>query len=229
MNIIGHIHTDFIEKFGIPRQSGLIPELTGIIEFLPEYRQPEAFRGLEEFSHIWILWEFDKAKKSHWSATVKPPKLGGNTRMGVFATRSPFRPNNIGLSSVRLERIEYTEKHGPLLYVSGIDMLDGTPVFDIKPYIPYSDCHHDATGGFTETIDRTPLKVSFIRPLHELIAPASLTEEKLTALTALLAGDPRPGYQDDPDRIYGVAFAGYNFRFTVKDRVLTVISAEPLN
>lgn len=150
MDIIGFIHTDFIEKFGIPRQSGLIPELTGVIEFLPEYRQPEAFKGLQDFSHIWILWEFNRAKKDHWSATVKPPKLGGNTRMGVFATRSPFRPNNIGLSSVRLERIEYTEEHGPLLYVSGIDMLDGTPILDIKPYIPYSDCHPDATGGFTE-------------------------------------------------------------------------------
>lgn len=229
MDIIGFIHTDFIEKFGIPRQSGLIPELTGVIEFLPEYRQPEAFKGLQAFSHIWILWEFNRAKKDHWSATVKPPKLGGNTRMGVFATRSPFRPNNIGLSSVRLERIEYTEEHGPLLYVSGIDMLDGTPILDIKPYIPYSDCHPDATGGFTESIDQTPLEVVFAdEPSLQKIL-FHLGADKKSALTALLAGDPRPGYQNDPDRVYGVAFAGYNFRFTVKEKVITVISIEPLS
>lgn len=151
MNIIGHVYTDFQEKFGIPRQSGLVDELTGTVVFLPEYRQPEAFRGLEDFSHIWILWEFHKAKRENWSATVKPPKLGGNKRMGVFATRSPFRPNNIGLSSVKLTGIEYTDDYGPILHISGVDLLNGTPVYDIKPYIPYTDCHLDATGRFYRT------------------------------------------------------------------------------
>ena len=163
MNIIGHVYTDFQEKFGIPRQSGLVDELTGTVVFLPEYRQPEAFRGLEDFSHIWILWEFHKAKRENWSATVKPPKLGGNKRMGVFATRSPFRPNNIGLSSVKLTGIEYTDDYGPILHISGVDLLNGTPVYDIKPYIPYTDCHPDATSGLPNTFIRKSWMSSFRR------------------------------------------------------------------
>ena len=182
MNIIGHVYTDFQEKFGIPRQSGLVDELTGTVVFLPEYRQPEAFRGLEDFSHIWILWEFHKAKRENWSATVKPPKLGGNKRMGVFATRSPFRPNNIGLSSVKLTGIEYTDDYGPILHISGVDLLNGTPVYDIKPYIPYTDCHPDATSGFTEHIHTEKLDVIFPPELLAMIP-----EAKRPALIGILA------------------------------------------
>lgn len=217
MNIIGHVYTDFQEKFGIPRQSGLVDELTGTVVFLPEYRQPEAFRGLEDFSHIWILWEFHKAKRENWSATVKPPKLGGNKRMGVFATRSPFRPNNIGLSSVKLTEIEYTDDYGPILHISGVDLLNGTPVYDIKPYIPYTDCHPDATGGFTEHLHTGKLDVIFPPELLAMIP-----EAKRPALIGILAEDPRPGYQHDPDRRYGVAFAGFDVRFHINGNVLTV-------
>lgn len=161
MKIIAHIHTDFPDKFGIPRQSGLVQELTGKIVFEPEYRNPEAVRGLDDFSHIWLLWQFSESKKEHWSATVKPPRLGGKKRMGVFATRSPFRPNDIGLSSVRLQRIELDKKEGPILYVSGIDLMDGTPIYDIKPYIPLADCHPDATEGYTRVTKGHSLEVEF--------------------------------------------------------------------
>lgn len=222
MDIIGHIHTDFSEKFGIPRQSGLVEELKASIIFLPEYRQPEAFRGLEEFSHIWILWQFHKAERENWSATVKPPKLGGNTRMGVFATRSPFRPNNIGLSSVKLDSIEFTKENGPVLHVSGADLLNGTPIYDIKPYLAYTDSHPEATGGFTEHIDTNPLIVEFPYNLLNLI-PA----DKQAALLALLEQDPRPGYQHEPERKYGVAFAGYDVRFYVDGNYLTVVEVVP--
>lgn len=222
MEIIGHIHTDFSEKFGIPRQSGLVEELKASIVFLPEYRQPEAFRGLEEFSHIWILWQFHKAERENWSATVKPPKLGGNTRMGVFATRSPFRPNNIGLSSVKLDSIEFTKENGPVLHVSGADLLDGTPIYDIKPYLAYTDSHPEATGGFTEHIDTNPLIVDFPTNLLNLIPP-----DKQAALLALLEQDPRPGYQHEPERKYGVAFAGYDVRFYVDGNHLTVVEVVP--
>ncbi len=217
MQIIGYIHTDFSEKFGIPRQSGLVEELTATITFLPEYRQPEAFRGLASFSHIWLLWQFHKAEREHWSATVKPPKLGGNTRMGVFATRSPFRPNHIGLSSVKLDFIEYTRDAGPVLHVSGADLLDGTPIYDIKPYLAYTDSHPKATGGWTNRVDNTTLHVECSDEFISII-PAG----KRKALLDILASDPRPGYQSDPDRRYGIAYAGYNVRFKIVGNILTV-------
>lgn len=218
MEIIGYIHTDFTEKFGIPRQSGLVEELKATITFLPEYRQPEAFRGLDEFSHIWLLWKFHKAERAHWSATVKPPKLGGNTRMGVFATRSPFRPNNIGLSSVKLDFIEYTNDAGPILHVSGADLLDGTPIYDIKPYLAYTDSHPTASGGFTAHINNTPLTIEFPKDLLNRIPSG-----KQAALLSLLAEDPRPGYQNEPERRYGIAFAGYDIRFYVEGTCLSVV------
>lgn len=217
MEIIGYIHTDFSEKFGIPRQSGLVKELKASIVFLPEYRQPEAFRGLEEFSHIWILWQFHKATKEHWSATVKPPKLGGNTRMGVFATRSPFRPNNIGLSSVKLDSIEFKKDTGPILHVSGADLLDGTPIYDIKPYLAYTDCHPDAVSGFADQIPASPLTVKFPEELLNTIP-----SDKREALLAILAEDPRPGYQHEAGRRYGVSFAGFDIRFYIDGQTLTV-------
>lgn len=222
MKVIGHIHTDFPEKFGVPRQSGLVPDLQASITFLPEYRQPEAFRGLEKFSHIWILWQFHKAGQKHWNATVKPPKLGGNMRMGVFATRSPFRPNHIGLSSVKLEFIEWTKENGPVLHVSGADLLDGTPIYDIKPYLAYTDSHPEATGGFTEQIDTNPLTVEFPSDLLKQIP-----KDKQSALLSLLEQDPRPGYQHEPERRYGVAFAGYDVRFHVDGTTLTVVEIVP--
>lgn len=222
MESIGYVETDFKEKFGIPRQSGIVEELAGRIIFLPEYRQPEAFRGLEDFSHIWILWEFHKAVREHWSATVKPPKLGGNTRIGVFATRSPFRPNAIGLSCVRLTGITYTEDLGPVLQITGADLLDHTPIYDIKPYIPYTDCRPDATGGFTDTIPKKKLTVKFPPELLSVIP-----EEKRSVLIQVLAEDPRPGYQNDPARRYGVAFAGYDVRFHIEKDILTVCEVVP--
>ncbi len=217
MKPIAHIYTDFDEKFGVPRQSGIINELTAKVVFLPEYRQPEAFRGLSEFSHIWLLWDFHQAKKENWSATVKPPMLGGNTRMGVFATRSPFRPNSIGLSSVRLLEVEFTDDLGPVLHVAGADMVNGTPIYDVKPYLPYTDSHPEAVGGFTEGLETVALTVEFPPELLELI-PA----EKREGLLALLASDPRPRYQEDPTRRYGVAFAGFDVRFFVEGDVVKV-------
>lgn len=223
MKIIAHIHTDFPDKFGIPRQSGLVQELTGKIVFEPEYRNPEAVRGLDDFSHIWLLWQFSESKKEHWSATVKPPRLGGKKRMGVFATRSPFRPNDIGLSSVRLQRIELDKKEGPILYVSGIDLMDGTPIYDIKPYIPLADCHPDATEGYTRVTKGHSLEVEFPDELLQMYP-----EEKRQGIMGVLAQDPRPTYFQDPERVYGVSFAGYNVKFTVDGDRLLVCDVEKL-
>lgn len=223
MKPIAHIRSDFSSKFGIPRQSGLITELKGEIIFEPEYRNPEALRGLDHYSHIWLIWEFSASKRDKWSPTVRPPRLGGNRRMGVFATRSPFRPNPIGLSSVRLEKIEWQTDSGPVLHVTGADLMDGTPILDIKPYIAYSDCHMDATGGFTSNVANSRLEVMIPSEWLQMISPA-----KQQALREVLANDPRPSYQDDSNRIYGLAFAGLNVRFTVSDKVLTVVEVVEL-
>ena len=223
MQIIARIHSDFPSKFGIPRQSGLVDSLTATIVFEPEYRNPDALRGLEDFSHLWIIWQFSKAVKEGWSPTVRPPRLGGNTRMGVFATRSPFRPNEIGLSSVRILGIEQTSQHGTVVHVAGADLMDGTPIFDIKPYIPYCDSHPEATGGFTQTADDFLLDVVFPEGLLEKIP-----ENKRNALIGVLSHDPRPSYQNDPTRQYGLPFAGFDILFTVKDKVLTVIDVVKL-
>lgn len=224
MKIIGHIHTDFPTKFGIPRQSGLVPELKATITFEPEYRVPEAFRGLEEFSHIWLLWKFSKSEKEHWSATVKPPRLGGKKRMGVFATRSPYRPNDIGLSSVILEKIEFDEQKGPVLYVTGADLVDGTPIYDIKPYIAYADSHPEASEGFAGAVKNKELQVVFPKELLEYYP-----KEKQSAIVGVLKQDPRPAYDTDETRVYGVEFAGYDVRFTVTGEVLIVKELVKLN
>lgn len=218
MKPIGTIYTDFSTKFGIPRQSGLCEELKGKIVFEPEYRREEAFRGLEDFSHIWILWQFSQAVREEWTPTVRPPRLGGNRRMGVFATRSPFRPNNIGLSCVKLDRISFDEADSPVLYVSGIDMMNETPVYDVKPYIPVADCIPEATEGFTSLTKDYSLEVDFPDELMDI-----LPENKRKGAVKMLSLDPRPSYIDDEDRIYGVEFAGYDIRFRVKDSVLTVV------
>lgn len=218
---IAHIRTDFPEKFGIPRQSGLVEELEGKVVFEPEFRHPDAVRGLEQFSHIWILWQFSENERAGWSVTVRPPRLGGNTRMGVFATRSPFRPNGIGLSCVRLKRVELTEKEGPVLTVLGADLMDNTPILDIKPYIPLTDCHPEASEGYTKETRKHALQVEFP---EELLS--RYPEEKRKAAAAVLSQDPRPGYSSDPERIYGVTFAGYDIKFRVKDGVLTVCGLE---
>ena len=223
MEIIGYIRTDFPQKFGIPRQSGLSSELKGVIRMEPPYRQPEAFRGLEGYSHIWLLWEFSENRGGHYQATVKPPRLGGNRRMGVFATRSPFRPNGIGLSCVRLDEIRFTDE-GPLLLVSGVDMKDNTPILDIKPYIPYTDSHPDAAGGFSDEVRDMALQVVFPETLI-----AHLPQEKRAGALFVLSQDPRPGYQDDESRAYGVSFAGFDIRFTVKDGCLRVHEVEELS
>ena len=217
IQIIARMHSDFATKFGIPRQSGLVEELKSTIVFEPEFRNPDALRGIEDFSHLWIIWQFSEAVRTGWSPTVRPPRLGGNTRMGVFATRSPFRPNNLGLSSVRLLGVEHTEKYGTVLHVGGADLMDGTPIFDIKPYIPYSDCHPDATGGFTNTAGEFLLQVEFPEELLE-----KLPAEKRSAAIGVLSHDPRPSYQRKPDRVYGLTFAGYDIRFKVTDEILTV-------
>lgn len=217
MQPIATIYTDLPAKFGIPRQSGLVPELRGEIVFSPEYRQPEAVRGLEEFSHIWLIWLFSESAGAEWAATVRPPRLGGNERVGVFASRSPYRPNPVGLSCVRLDRVEQDSARGPVLHVSGIDLMHGTPILDIKPYIPYADSQPDATGGFTDRVPHVALNVSIPIDLLERI-PA----EKHAALHALLAQDVRPSYQADPEREYGLYFAGHNVRFRVRGTNLTV-------
>lgn len=217
IKIIARIHTDFKTKFGIPRQSGVVETLSGEIVFEPEFRNADAVRGLEDFSHIWLIWQFSENLRSDWSPTVRPPRLGGNTHVGVFATRSPFRPNSIGLSSVKLESIEFCADKGPVLYVSGADLMDGTPIFDIKPYIPYADCHPDASGGFT---DRTEFKTLEVKISDEL--KKKIPEDKLSALIGVLENDPRPHYQNDPERIYGFEFAGKEIRFNVCDGTLTV-------
>lgn len=221
MHIIANIHSDFPTKFGIPRQSGLVEELTAQIVFTPDYRAPEAVRGLEDFSHIWLIWQFSKAVREHWSPTVRPPRLGGNTRMGVFATRSPFRPNAIGLSCVRLLKVEPNTPEGPVLTVAGADLMDGTPILDIKPYIPYADCQMEATGGFTDTAGEFLLKVEFPPELLSMVP-----EDRREALIGVLRHDPRPSYQRKPERVYGMEFAGWNIRFRVEGEVLTVIEVE---
>ena len=221
MKIIARIRTELPEKFGVPRQSGLVPQLRGRVIFEPEYRNPDAVRGLEDFSHIWLIWQFSRAVREGWSPTVRPPRLGGNRRMGVFATRSPFRPNALGLSSVRLDRVELDPALGPVLHVSGADLMDGTPILDIKPYLPYTDSHPQATGGFTDGLAHEPLTVECSPALLEHI-PADSRE----GLLGVLAGDPRPRYQEDPQRVYGLSFAGRNVKFTVDGDRLTVIAVE---
>lgn len=221
MQIIAHMKSDFPDKFGIPRQSGLVQDLHSTIIFEPEFRNPDALRGLEDFSHLWIIWQFSKAVRSDWSPTVRPPRLGGNKRMGVFATRTPFRPNEIGLSSVKILSIENTEKYGPVIHVAGADLMDSTPIFDIKPYIPYSDCHADATGGFTDTADDFLLEVDFPDEFLKKIP-----QNKRQALVGVLQHDPRPSYQQDIDRSYGLSFGGFNIRFQVKEKRLTVIDVQ---
>jgi tRNA-Thr(GGU) m(6)t(6)A37 methyltransferase TsaA len=217
MKKIAWIETDFREKFGIPRQAGLVSDLRGRIVFEPEYRDPNAFKGLDEYSHIWLLWEFSEAIRDTWSPTVLPPRLGGKTHMGVFATRSPFRPNPIGLSCVKLEKVDMDPKDGPVLYVSGADLMNGTPIYDIKPYLAYTDSHPEAVCGFADRVKAYELKVEF--PEEFLL---QIPEEHRPAVIALLAQDPRPSYQNDPDRRYGMAYAGYDIRFHVRDDVLTV-------
>lgn len=218
---IARMRSDFPDKFGIPRQSGLVKELTSTIVFEPEFRNGDALRGIEGFSHLWIIWQFSEAVRKDWSPTVRPPRLGGNTRMGVFATRSPFRPNSLGLSCVELLKVERTADRGTVLHVAGADLMDGTPIFDIKPYIPYGDCRPEAVGGFADTADGFLLKVDFPPALL-----AKLPEEKRKAAVGVLSHDPRPSYQHDPDRVYGFTFAGCNIRFTVAEDVLTVTAVE---
>ncbi len=214
---IAVMRSDFPTKFGIPRQSGLVKSLRSTIVFEPEYRNPDALRGLEDFSHIWLIWQFSEAVRTDWTPTVRPPRLGGNTRMGVFATRSPFRPNSLGLSCVKIIGIEQTAENGTVIHVAGADLMDGTPIFDIKPYIPYGDCHPEALGGFTSTAGDFLLQVDFPQHLLEL-----LPENKQEAALELLSHDPRPSYQAQSGRIYGLAFAGFDIRFTVNDHLLSV-------
>ena len=221
---IARIRTDFPSKFGIPRQSGIVDALKGTVVFEPKYRDATALRGLEGFSHLWLIWEFSESVMEEWSPTVKPPRLGGNRRIGVFATRSPFRPNPLGLSCVKLDGIAPSSPEGPLLYVSGVDLMDGTPIFDIKPYIPYTDCRPEATGGFTDGMVIDYLNIDF--PVKWL---ALIPEDKREALLQVLRQDPRPGYRHgDSNRRYGVAFAGFDVRFTVSDGTLRVCEVVPL-
>ena len=217
LRIIAHIHSDFPTKFGIPRQSGLIHELKAAVVFEPEYRNPDALRGLEGYTHIWLIWQFSETARQGWSPTVRPPRLGGNTRMGVFASRSPFRPNPVGLSSVRLERIELQSPFGPILHVAGADLMDNTPIYDIKPYLLYVDSHPDAAGGFALQSHEGFLQVNVPSGLLERIPP-----DRRDALLAVLAQDPRPAYQNTPDRVYGMEYAGFEIRFTVSGHTLTV-------
>lgn len=223
MNIIAKIRTDFPTKFGIPRQSGIVASLKGSIVFEPEYRDPEAVRGLEAFSHLWLIWEFSEAKRDSWSPTVRPPRLGGNTRKGVFATRSPFRPNPIGLSSVKLDRIEMDPQLGPVLHVSGADLMDGTPIYDIKPYIVYTDSHPEAVSGFAQKPTEYLLEVVFPEELLQQVP-----EEQKESLVTVLAHDPRPPYHDDPERVYGMAYAHLEVKFQVEGERLTVVEVSPL-
>ncbi len=220
---IAHMKSDFPSKFGIPRQSGLVQQLRSTIVFTPEYRNADALRGIEAFSHLWLIWQFSEAVREGWSPTVRPPRLGGNTRLGVFATRSPFRPNHMGLSCVQLLGIEQTKDHGTVLHVAGADLMDGTPIFDIKPYIPYADCKPEASGGFTDTAGDYLLRVVFPQELLLL-----LPEDKREAAREVLSHDPRPSYQRKPGRIYGLSFAGFNLRFTVEADILTVCDVSPI-
>ena len=221
MQVIAYIHNDFKTKFGLPRQSGLVEEIPSVIVFEPPFRDPAAFRGIEDYSHLWLVWQFSEAKKEHWSATVRPPRLGGNRRMGVFATRSPYRPNPIGLSSVTLTDVVMDEKNGPLLYVTGADLMDGTPILDIKPYLAFTDSHPEAEGGFAAAIDPYRLEVDFP---EELLA--KIPEEKRNALLGALREDPRPSYQEDPERIYGLAYGSFDVRFYVREGRLTVVEVK---
>jgi len=221
MKPVARIRSDFPTKFGIPRQAGLVEALTATVVFEPEYRDPEALRGIDEFSHLWLIWEFSEAKRDSWSPTVRPPRLGGNTRLGVFATRSPFRPNPIGLSCVKLLGVEHTRDVGTVLHVAGADLMDGTPIFDIKPYIPYADCHPDATEGFTAPGQDYLLEVDIPDELQ-----AKIPKDRREALKGVLAQDPRPSYQRDPERVYGFGFAGLEVQFTVRDNVLQVKSVK---
>lgn len=217
MKTIAKIRTDFPTKFGIPRQSGLVDELKGTVIFEPAFRNSDSLRGLADFSHIWLIWKFSTSGGDGWSPTVRPPKLGGNTKVGVFASRSPFRPNSLGLSCVKLESIEETAKHGTVLHVSGADLMDGTEIVDIKPYIPYADCHPEATGGFSR--DASAPKLTVKCP-EDMLLP--LPQEKRTALVKVLELDPRPAYQEDASRVYGFGFAGFEIKFTVSDNTLYV-------
>ena len=221
MHIIARIRSDFPTKFGIPRQSGLVEDLRASVVFEPEYRNPDALRGLEEFSHLWLIWQFSQAVRENWSPTVRPPRLGGNTRMGVFATRSPFRPNPIGLSCVRLVGMEKDPELGHVLVVAGADLMDGTPILDIKPYLPYADSHPEALGGFTGNVGGKVLEVNFPPELLDQVP-----EDKREALIGVLSRDPRPSYQHDPERVYGMAFAGLEVRFSVDGDVLHVRAVE---
>lgn len=220
---IAHVHSEFPGKFGIPRQSGVVPELRSELIFTPEFRNPDALRGIEGFDRLWLIWEFSANRRASWSPTVRPPRLGGNTRLGVFATRSPFRPNPLGLSCVQLLRTELHTKDGPVLYVAGADLVDGTPIYDIKPYLPYADSHPDAVDGFDGKRDAEPLTVVFPPELEALIP-----ERKRAGLRQALACGPIPGYQHDPTRRYGFNFAGLDVRFRIQDRILTVVEIVPL-
>lgn len=221
MKAIAHICSDFSQKFGIPRQSGLVEELEATVVFEPEYRNPDALRGLEGYSHIWLLWEFSECKRDKWSPTVRPPRLGGNERVGVFATRSPFRPNPIGLSSVRLLAKERTKEDGWVLHVAGADLMDGTPIYDIKPYLPHVDSHPRATGGFSTEVKDYELSVVCPEGFLDRIP-----KEKQKALLGVLKSDPRPAYQEDENRIYGMNFAGFEIKFQVREGILEVIQIE---
>ena len=222
LNVIARMHSDFATKFGIPRQSGLVEELRGQIVFEPEYRNAEALRGIEGFSHLWLIWEFSEAVRRDWSPTVRPPRLGGNARMGVFATRSPFRPNALGLSCVRLLKVTREHVLGPVLHVGGADLMDGTPIYDIKPYVPYADCHPDALGGFAPAKPEQQLTVVFPNQWLDRVPP-----DRREALRGVLSNDPRPAYQHGEDRVYGFSFAGLEVRFTVTGQTLTVCAVEP--
>ena len=220
MEPIARIHNPYDEKFGVPRQSGLAEEVVSTIVFEEKYRVPEALRGIEEFSHLWLIWAFDRAERDTWSPTVRPPRLGGNQRVGVFATRSPFRPNAIGLSCVKLLSVEKTPE-GPVLKVAGADLVSGTPIYDIKPYLPYADCKPEAVGGFTDRTEKRTVEVRFSES-----ASAALSPEEKAALASVLRQDPRPAYQDNPDREYAFSFGGKNVRFSVRDGILTVSAIE---
>jgi tRNA-Thr(GGU) m(6)t(6)A37 methyltransferase TsaA len=219
---IAYIRTEFPEKFGIPRQSGLADNLRARIVFEPEYRNHDAVRGLDGFSHIWLIWEFSANKRSCWQPTVRPPRLGGNEHMGVFATRSPFRPNPLGLSCVSLERIDMDDREGPVIHVRGADLMDGTPIYDIKPYIKYADSRPHAVCGYVDTLPERTLKVVLPPECSSMVQDKTL----IPALVETLSLDPRPSYHDDPERVYGLSFAGFNVRFKVKDGVLTVVGIE---
>lgn len=223
IQVIARMKSDFPAKFGIPRQSGLVESLHSTIIFEPEFRNPDALRGIEGFTHLWLIWQFSENVNTPWNPTVRPPRLGGNTRMGVFATRSPFRPNGLGLSCVKLLGVEQTAQHGTVIHVAGADLMDGTPIFDIKPYIPYSDSHPNAAGGFTDTAGDFLLSVEIPECLL-----LKVPEDKRDALKGVLSHDPRPSYQHDSDRIYGLSFSGFDIRFQVTNNVLTVLEINPL-